>query len=275
MSTKWYYVLNNDRVGPVEENELLKQFTSGVLKADSYVWKKGFDNWKFLKSVPELEYFFKKDEKKIESTDEMLLPPKIEEKNDKNEKSAQHFDWNTLSEDARVFTIKVGVDRGGNESEYGPFSLKMLKKLFDENRINEKTFIFAPKMDNWIFLGDAPIYNKYFSNNPPSIEDVDRRKTVRRPFVARLFMHDNQTLFEGVCRDISIGGMQILISGAEIEIGEFLSMNVHPDNSDYHFVATGKVVRRLDGDQGLSFRFVNLNKDAESAIKKYVDQNEG
>lgn len=47
-------------------------------------------------------------------------------------------------------------------------------------------------------------------------------------------------------------------------------MNVHPDNSDYHFVARGKVVRILDGDQGFSLRFSGLNDEAKNAINDYI-----
>lgn len=53
--TKWYYVEDGERVGPVEEEGLQELVDDGVLKEDSYVWTKGFDNWQRLHSVSELE----------------------------------------------------------------------------------------------------------------------------------------------------------------------------------------------------------------------------
>ncbi len=55
---------------------------------------------------------------------------------------------------------------------------EILKKLYEQNRINAKTYVFAPGMDNWTFLGDIPIYNRYFSEVPPVIEDDERKKII-------------------------------------------------------------------------------------------------
>lgn len=254
MSAIWYYVENNDRVGPVTHDELMGYIQSGKLNDQSYVWKKGLDNWKRVNEVDELKVVFS-----IEDDIPAIVPM-----------NANEFDWNVVDHDDRIFMIRVGADRGGREAEYGPFNLTMLKKLYDENRINGKTFIYGKGMKNWMFLADIPIYESLFAEVPPPIEEVERRVDVRKPFVARMFFHDNTELFEGVCRDISIGGLQVLVSGVPVQVGEEISMNVHPDNSDFHFVAKGKVVRMLDGDQGFSLRFSNLSVDAIKAISEYV-----
>jgi len=68
--------------------------------------------------------------------------------------------------------------------------------------------------------------------------------------------------------------MQVLVSNFPGRVGEEISLNVHPDNSDYNFVASGKIVRRLDGDQGFSFRFTGLSEDAKNTIENYVGQSD-
>ena len=91
-------------------------------------------------------------------------------------------------------------------------------------------------------------------------------------YLFRLFFHDNSQVYEGICRDISVGGLQILVSDFPCNVGDKVSMNVHPDNTDYHFTASGKVVRKLDGDAGFSLRFEDLSNEASQAISTYINE---
>ena len=54
MGSSWYYVENNERVGPVEEAEMVSLVKSGVLTSSSYVWKKGYENWTAVSKSEEL-----------------------------------------------------------------------------------------------------------------------------------------------------------------------------------------------------------------------------
>ncbi|MDD0853926.1 GYF domain-containing protein [Halobacteriovorax sp. GB3] len=255
----WYYVQGSERVGPVREADLKDLVTDEVLGPDSYVWKKGFDNWVHLKDVSELQHILEQTDDAIEEI------PTIDFGEIK-----RGVDWDSISESDRVFMIKIGIDRGATETEYGPYNMKQLKRAFDENRINEKTFIFVHGMENWTFLADLPIFEKVFQTAPPIIEETERRVDVRRPFVARLLFHDNEEVFEGICRDISVGGMQILVSDFPAAVGDSVSINVHPDNSDVRFTAEGRIVRLLDGGQGFSIRFSELNTGAKTVIEQYT-----
>lgn len=270
MDSGWYYVQGSERVGPVDKDKLSQLFSNGELNEDSYVWKKGFDNWKFLKDVDELNDIMNPPTTQSEEvedfeqeTDPFMQIPQMNK--------SDSFDWNSISEQDAVISLKIGVDRGGHETEYGPFTIDQLRKALNENRINEKTFIFTPGLDDWVFFGDTPIYEKITGALPPAIEDHERRVNKRRPFIARLFFHDNEQVYEGVCRDISVGGLQLLVSDCPVQVGDEVNLNVHPDNSDYHFVAKGKVVRTLDGERGFSLRFENLNEEAVSSIHQYIE----
>jgi c-di-GMP-binding flagellar brake protein YcgR len=108
---------------------------------------------------------------------------------------------------------------------------------------------------------------------PPVIKESDRRTTVRKPFVARLLIQNNQSIFEGICRDISIGGMQVLLDNFQAKAGDKITINVHPENSEYHFTASGVVVRTLEGNAGFSFRFQGLNDEAKRSIERYLQDN--
>ena len=258
MSTAWYYVEKNDRKGPVEEEKIATLIGDKTLTEESYVWKKGFSNWLKIKDVDELKQYLMPSSP---SLDEIPLPDISHEAS---------FDWQNIDRQKKMFLIKIGADRQGAEVEYGPYSIELLVRLFKEKRINHKTFIFAPGMENWTYLGEIPVYQQVFEELPPVISEQERRIDIRKPFVAKLFFHNNAEVFEGVCRDISVGGLQLLVSGYPAQVGDIISLNVHPDNSNYSFVASGKIVRVLEGDQGFSIRFTNLSDEAMKAISSYI-----
>lgn len=245
MSNKWYYVSGHKKMGPVPKDEILSLMAQRKLDDKSYVWRKGFSNWSSIKNVKELA---------------AEGPP------------SPGLNWDHVTPQEKIISIKIGYDRGTPEAEYGPFSLEQLSQAFEEKRINEKTFVYAPGMEKWTFLGDTPLFEKFSGGMPPQIEEQDRRFGPRRPFVAKIFFTDNDSVYEGICRDISIGGLQILVADFPGDVGDKVNMNVHPDNSESSFVASGKIVRSLEGGSGFSLRFEDLNDEAIYAIKSYLAQ---
>lgn len=266
MADNWYYVQKGNRQGPVDVSVIINMITKQELKSDDFVWKKGFENWKKIKEVSELQV----------STGPELVPDPIDEFPAAPEVHMEEKEFSFISmtdPDERSLFIRVGNDRGEASSDYGPFSLKQIKQLFKENRINGKTFIFQTGMKEWKVMGEIVDYLEVFNEQPPVLKDADRRTTTRKPFIARLFVQNNKKLFEGLCRDISVGGMQVLVDDFKGQAGDKISINVHPENSDYHFTAGGVVVRVLEGNAGFSFRFNGLNDEAKAAIEKYLKEN--
>lgn len=262
MGDNWYYVQKGNRHGPVEVGVIEQMVRNQELKSDDYVWKKGFENWKKIKEVNELNTA-------PAAAPEPLLPkfPAAPLKPEK-ELSLKEID----PEDKVIF-IRIGADRGVASTEYGPYSLNILKKLFKENRVNGKTEVFIKGTKGYKLLGDLPEYEEVFEEVPPVIQESDRRVTTRKPFIARLFIQNNKNLYEGICRDISVGGMQILIDDFQGNPGDKITINVHPENTDYHFTASGVVVRILEGNSGFSFRFQALSDEAKRSIEKYLQEN--
>ncbi len=253
----WYYVEGREKIGPIDEEEMVNLLKMGKLNEKTYVWRKGFDNWVLMGETDEFRTYFSTSTAEPQNVVPEFTPPE--------------FSWDRVDYDAKIFTIKIGKDRGeAVESEYGPYSLNFLKELMEAQRITPKTYIFTPGMERWIFIADIPIYEKIFSSLPPVISDQERRQSTRKPFVARIFFHDNEEVFDGVCRDISVGGMQVLVSDVKLKPRDVISLNVHPENSEYGFVASGEVIRILEGGQGFSLRFRDLSTEAKEAIEKYI-----
>lgn len=264
MAENWYYVQKGNRQGPVGQDVIVSMIAKQELKGEDFVWKKGFDNWKKIKEVSELQVTAEPVAPVIPAAPVAPVAPLVVEK---------PFSFADLNPEDRAIFIRIGNDRGAAPTDYGPFSLKQIKQLFKENRINGKTFVFTSGMKEWKVLADLPEYQDVFEELPPVIKEADRRTSERKPFIARLFIQNNKKLFEGICRDISIGGMQVLVDQFNGNAGDKITINVHPENSEYHFAASGLVVRILEGNSGFSFRFQGLSEEARRAIEKYVQEN--
>lgn len=261
MAGSWYYVQAGERKGPVEESVISNLISESQLRAQDYVWKKGFDNWIKIEEASEFSGLLNNPGNLPEAD----LPDVI----DNGEVSLQEL----ASNETCIF-IKIGADRGADEVEYGPYPIELLKKLFDQKRINAKTFAFIKGMKNWQILADFSDFSEVFEDSPPPIKDEDRRANKRKPFIARMYIENKAEVFVGICRDISVGGMQVLVDHFPGKVGEKISINVHPENTDYNFVADGSIVRSLDGGQGFSFRFSNLSSDSQNAIHRYLQSGE-
>ena len=261
MAANWYYAQGKERVGPVEERDISTLYGTGQLNEDSYVWRKGFKGWEKLREVTEFSYLFTSS-----GTQEHKVPSGLD--------SAEEIDWEGMDKNNPVIFIKIGRDRGqgGNETEYGPYSINQLKRAYNEKRINDRSYAFTTGMANWVLLGDSPLFALISSDQAVNITDQDRRQSVRRPVTSKIIFHDNRKVFDGICRDISVGGMQILVNNFSGQRGESVTLNVHPDNSEYCFTAKGTVVRVLENKQGFSLRFSDLSQEAHRAITSYLNK---
>lgn len=244
----WYYVEGKQRKGPVTKGQIEELIKNYSLNESDYIWRKGFDDWKHIIETEEFKELFP------------------------SSSSKQAIDFATIPMEKRCFYVLIGPDRGGGENQYGPYSLKTLKQLFDENRINDQTFLWTNGMKDWIIIAEFPLYEEVFQRKTPTPDSIDQRLTPRKPFVAKMFIHNEKELFEGICRDVSVGGMQVLVENYPAKMNDIISLNVHPDNSEHCFVAKGKVVRLLDGGQGFSLRFTELGEEAHKAINNYIDE---
>lgn len=265
MSENWYYVMSGERQGPVAMSVIEGLFQAGKLNSEDYVWCKGFANWTKIKDVE--QFTLSVDPVEESQTSVQNDSVEIETQRTQETKTISFSDFDVAK---KCFYIKIGADRGQKEVEYGPFSIEILKNLYDENRINAKTFLFTQGMSNWQIIADIDGFESVFNEVPPMIEESDKRAFNRLPFIARMFIANNQNVFEGICRDVSIGGMQVLIDNFPAKVGESISINVHPENTDHSFVASGTIVRLLEGGQGFSFRFVDLTSEALAAINAYI-----
>lgn len=171
----WYYVQGSERIGPVDENILKNLFSNEELTLDSYVWRKGFQNWERIKDVSELNLSPHPEVTSFgpERRNEKLTNL-IEETKDTGTNSPEiifNFDWAKIKNEEELFFIKIGQDRkaGLTQELFGPYSLNELHDALNEKRINNQSLIFAPGMPGWVELGETPLDPKNLKLNTSNL----------------------------------------------------------------------------------------------------------
>jgi hypothetical protein len=170
--TNWYYVQGSERVGPVSEQFLQRLFLDNEINAETYVWKKGFQNWERIKNVSELNFDQLNQDNVILESEPINFT--FDHNNDDVNQNADvdielneeedvdilfQFNWNDLDDADEVFYIKIGKDRKNFEGTdvYGPYSFNELKDALESKRINKHTLIFTPGMEAWQRIHDTPL----------------------------------------------------------------------------------------------------------------------
>jgi hypothetical protein len=131
-------------------------------------------------------------------------------------------------------------------------------------------------MDNWKRIEKLSEFASVEKPVAPTVkeEKKEQRKAPRRPLVARLFLANDKLVVAAVCRDVSVGGMQVLTDRVPGEPGERLKMNISPAGENGEkvppFVAEGVIVRVLEDGRGFSFRFERLANEAREALENYI-----
>ena len=228
MSTNWYYVENNERVGPVNESDFLDLIVKSVIGDETYVWRKGLDNWAQAKNLDELKGYLNESNSSIEVNS--VSDNKDSEYDKENADSVLRkeadikFNWDEVDEKSSIFILRIGEDRGGEEKEYGPYSMEVIKKLIKQKRVNHLTQVFSPGMSDWHYLSSIDQLSSSFEEKA---EFHERRNSKRCPISARVFLSDNKSFFQGVCRDVSVGGAQVLVANFPGKEGDIVKVNMH------------------------------------------------
>lgn len=165
-----------------------------------------------------------------------------------------------------------------NDAQTGPYSTSDVARLMSTHQVSNQAFVWQETYTEW-----KPIHqvDDFKTGQPPSapqaakqatIEASDKRIAPRKPLVAQVHLTNLKDIMTGICRDISVGGMQVLCEQVPGHVGETIRLNVlPPDTSGLKpFVAEGVIVRVLEDKKGFSFRFSKLDAEAKSSIEKYI-----
>ncbi len=232
----WYVAEGKSWVGPFTAYELAKKIESQEVGLADYVISKGATSWQRVCDTPTFA----------------RLTPKKPTLKEKSAPAPQ-----VKAEKIWFLSLK--------STQYGPYTEDEIRQLLSKKKVTASDYAWMHPMATWKKLCDIEL----FGLAKPAIE---RRASVRRPMVAKIYMADTRRVLVGVCRDISIGGLQVLIDPLPGDAGTHLKMNISPSGGkDFMpFVAQGEIVRILEDSRGFHFRFDELTKQAQNAIESYI-----
>jgi hypothetical protein len=155
-----------------------------------------------------------------------------------------------------------------NETQTGPFPAIELKRLVNTGQVGPNAFVWQEAFTDWKPIREVPD----FIPGDAEPKAVERRESPRKPLVAEIYLTNEREVASGMCRDISVGGMQVLTDAIPGKPGDRIHLNVIPPASTglSPFVAHGTIVRILEDGKGFSFRFTGLGEDAKRSIERYI-----
>lgn len=238
MQRSWYYVKNNNTVGPVKENELLRLLKEKNINLETYLWTQGELEWK-----------------------------KGHEYNTIKEKIATPISepcaivWTQIAPQTQIIFVKA---KDGNF--FGPFSLVMLENLYKQKRIHAYDQIIIPGMDTWEVLYKAFPKSFALSTTSKAPSNYDCYEDV--PVSARVkFLGES---FWCLVRDFSIGGAQILSSQLKVNRGDQLNIEIITPNAIQSIVQIPcKVGRVLNENLGYFLIFEKTPKQAQELLAQF------
>lgn len=245
---QWFVSLGEISVGPIRASEVYERIMKGEVSWAHFIWKEGFAEWQRVCDVPDFQVAVPQAPA-VKPKGQPPSPPKPE---------APVKEWFVYF----------------NDSQYGPFFQDEVLGMLKARKVDGSSFVWKDGMSDWQKISDVGFFTDSVPEPLPDAANKEKRKTVRRPLIARVMIVEGSKVHVGMCRDISVGGMQVLSSFVPEYSGIRLKLNISsPDVTQpafEAFVAEGAVVRILDDRRGFSFRFENLSAHAKTIIERVI-----
>lgn len=249
----WIVAVGDQWAGPLKPSEVMKRVESGEFSWVQYVVKVGEKEWKRLCDVEIFKASLPQAPKDKPVPKVIAAAPRPPE---------EPKPWFIYHHDVQS----------------GPLSASEINRGILAGTLDEESFVWKEGMDDWKPIKEAEPFKATFSQAakskapPPPKKAKDKRKAPRKPLVARIMVAGSKELVSGICRDVSVGGMQVLTDAVPGEPGDTIQLNVTPPASTRlkPFVAEGVIVRVLEDRRGFSFRFEKLSSEARDSLEQYI-----
>ncbi len=172
------------------------------------------------------------------------------------------------------------------QTQFGPYAREDLEWMLAAGQVSETSYCWQEGMKSWKKMNEIKYFSEWFKRKRQAAGGVvamtskdQRRQAPRAPLVATVRVSQQAKAVIGVCRDISVGGMQILMDCPDWQVGRRLKLHLSFNEPRAvglmgpgmaSFVAEGEIVRLLADHRGFSFRFLELSARALRAIEAYV-----
>ena len=289
---EWYIALGSRWVGPLSAEDVYLKVVSQEISWAHFVWRAGQPDWKRICDIPTFQAAvpsvppksMKEEVKEASKPDIRAAGPSV-----RQAKGAAGGPPAKPKHEERSWFLYY------NDAQYGPFSSEEISRYLRVGKIHGRVHIWKDGMAEWERLENLD----RFADDVAEAKRVrearksgaaagagkessgtvrEQRKAPRRPIVAKIYVANSEALSVAVCRDISIGGMQVLTDRIPGEPGDRIRMNVSPAagkgdkaaRSIEPFVAEGVIVRILEDGRGFSFRFDKLPEASRRAVEDFL-----
>lgn len=287
-SPQWYIAIAGQPVGPLTATDVYQRVLNGEISWADFVWKPGQSGWEriceikvFKAAVPPVpgREVLKEAREAAKPAAKSVTPPT-------RKPSARKAEEEAAPEPVRNWFLYF------NDSQHGPVSDAELEHALGIGKINARVHAWKEGMSDWERIEKLPEFRDAVARlktapvkraGPPPRPDrkeparIENRSSPRRPLVARILMASQKAgggaVGVAMCRDISVGGLQILTDQIPGEVGARVKMNVSATGAGSKiepFVAEGVIVRLLEDGRGFSFRFEKLSDAARRSIESYI-----
>jgi hypothetical protein len=268
---QWYVALGEKWVGPLTAADVHEKIQNLQITWAHYIWRRGQTSWKricdtkpFEASVPHQPA--KSIQKEVK---EAVVPEVRHVPKQRSSAGPPPPPSKQQSPEARIWYLYY------NDSQFGPFSQEEIRRFLKVGKIHFRVHAWRNGMETWERIEKIGV----FQQKGPSrdvIPPLEQRTSPRRPLVAKILITDEQSVIVGICRDISIGGMQVLTEQIPGKVGTKLKMNISPSTNASgkridSFAAEGVIVRVLEDGRGFSFRFERLSDQAKQSIESFIE----
>ncbi len=257
---QWHVAVGEQTMGPMSTADVYDRIRSGELSWVHYVWKNGQAQWTRACDTPTFQVAMPQAPAKPPSG-----PPKP-----------------PVVKEIRNWYLYY------NDTQFGPFSAPEVQGSLEAGKLHGRVHAWKDGMGGWVRLEELAEFSHAApqGSQKPAFElatSDDKRKAPRFPLIARILVADDAQVSVAICRDISIGGMQVLTDRLPGPVGTRLKLNVSPASAKTStgkkvrstieaFVAEGEVVRILEDGRGYSFRFNKLPEKSRKAIESYIQE---
>ncbi len=262
-NARYFLIVHGAHFGPLTAEEIFEKIEKKEAVLMDYIWRPGWTDFKRISDEKEFAVLLPK-KPSVDVIGEIQL--KIMERSKAK-----------IKDTPPSAPTDISYYLYFNKTQYGPFSTAEIDRVIAANKIDSSAFIWVPGWANWKPITDMAEFAPRVKSEPkePTKSKASRkdlRGSPRKPLVARLFVSNDADVIVAVCRDISVGGMQVLTDKVPGAVGAKIKLNVSPGDSKNvkGFVAEGEIVRVLEDGRGFAFRFVKISSDAKKVIEKYV-----
>lgn len=289
---QWFVAVGDTFLGPLTAADTYEKILNRELTWAHFIWRPSQKDWRRICETPSFQAA-------VPSPPSALLQSRV-----KDVSSAPVIKSATPGRGGPAPKIEERIwFLHYNDAQFGPFSVEEVQRFLRIGKIHGRVYAWKDGMPTWERLERIELYAeavqeaKRLKPQPgagapqgaaqPAQETVtsaaapavaeppakaDMRRTPRRPLVARVLIANEKSgaLGLAVCRDVSVGGMQVLIDQVPGDVGAHVRLNINQSEGIRPFVAEGVIVRILEDGRGFSFRFEKLGKDARAAIEDYI-----